>query len=129
MSYTLIVSDERFRFTKEQLESDPDNYFTTYFFGSISEASEGKKELVIENEPALFRLIQAHLRGHDVLPIPEGYIPYMSKEVALRNLLKEAEFYALANLVKKIKDFQATTSPNPARPKYKFRSVIFHFVT
>lgn len=57
-------------------------------------------------EPALFKLIQAHLRGYDILPIPDGYIPYMSDEVVLGNLLKEAAYYALSGLVQKIKEFQ-----------------------
>lgn len=123
MFYTLVVSGERFSFTKEQLESDPDNYFTTYFFGSFSGASDSKKELVIEKEPALFRLIQAHLRGYKILPIPDGYVPYMTKDTLVENLLQEAKFYTLANLVKSIKDFQVTSTPILTQPKYKFRSV------
>lgn len=122
MVYTLVVSGERFSFTQEQLESDPDNYFTSCF-GS----SWGMKELVIEKEPALFKLIQAHLRGYEIFPIPEAYVPYMSNEAVLGNLLKEAEFYVLGNLVKKIKDFQAMNNPNPTRPKYKFRTVRISF--
>lgn len=108
--YTLIVSGERFTFTRDQLESDPDNYFATYFFGSFSEASNGAHELTMEKEPALFRLIQAHLRGYKVLPIPDRIVPvYMTKETMLDNLLVEAEYYALEELVRRIKGFQAGT--------------------
>src|ERR1700761_8686895 len=106
MAFAVIVSGERFTFTRSQLESDPDNFFTIYFFGSFSEASQKKHEIEIEMEPALFKLIQAHLRGYNIIPIPNGYISYMSDELVLGNLLKEAEYYALGGLVQKIKKFQ-----------------------
>jgi hypothetical protein len=101
--YTLVVSGEHFDLTKDQLESDPGNYFETYFLGEFQEAAEGVKELTLHKEPKLFKLIQAHLRGYDVIPLSEGSIPqYMTRETATQNLLKEALYYGLTQLQEKI---------------------------
>jgi hypothetical protein len=102
--YAIIVSGERLTFTREQLESEPGNKFAEYFFGPTSRPSTEKRELKIENEPALFKLIQAHLRGHNILPIRDGFIPYMTVEGVLENLLKEAECYALSGLVQRLQN-------------------------
>jgi hypothetical protein len=105
-TYAIIVSGERLIFTREQLESEPNNKFAEYFFGSTSGPSTQERELRIENEPALFKLIQAHLRGHNILPIRDGFVPYMTVEGVLENLLKEAEYYALGGLVQKLQNIQ-----------------------
>jgi hypothetical protein len=105
-TYAIIVSGERLTFTREQLESEPNNRFAEYFFGSASRPSTEKREMKIENEPALFKLIQAHLRGHNILPIRDGFVPYMTVEGVLENLLKEAKYYALGGLVQKLQNSQ-----------------------
>jgi hypothetical protein len=112
-TYAIIVSGERLTFTREQLDSEPNNKIAEYFFGSASRPSTEKRELRIENEPALFKLIQAHLRGHNILPIRDGFVPYMTVEGVLENLLKEAEFYALGRLVQKLQDFQRRDTESP----------------
>jgi hypothetical protein len=102
--YTVITSGERFVFTREQMQSEPGNYFATYFLGDFAESKNGVKELVIEKEPLLFKLIQAHLRGYEILPLAEAAIPmYMTKEVALVNLLRESQYYGLQRLEERIK--------------------------
>ena len=105
--YSVIVSGERFNLTRDQLESDPGNYFVTYFLGDFAESANGVNELVTEKEPLLFKLIQAHLRGYEILPLASTSIPtYMTMGTALNNLLEEAQFYGLERLVEKIKAFQ-----------------------
>jgi len=105
--YAIIVSGEKFNFTRDQLESDPGNYFATYFFGEFEEAAQGAQELSLEKEPKLFQLIQAHLRGYDVLPIPEMVVPpYMTKETAIKNLFNDAQMYGLDRLAEKIGKYQ-----------------------
>jgi hypothetical protein len=129
--YTIIVSGERFNFTVDQLQSDPNNYFATYFLGDFEEAARNERELIVEKEPLLFKLIQAHLRGYDILPLADGCVPsYMTKEGALENLLKEALFYGLDILTSKIKDFQAATESDPNLPKWQLivSPVNIHFV-
>jgi hypothetical protein len=97
--YTLLVGGGRFELTREQLESDPGNYFATYFLGEFREAAEGRRELRLHRDPKLFKLIHAHLQGYDILPLSDACIPeYMTKETALQNLLKEALYYGLAEL-------------------------------
>jgi hypothetical protein len=116
--YTIIVDGERFSFTLDQLESDPGNFFASYFNGGFKEVPYGTREMEIEKEPLLFRLIQAHLRGYDILPLADQFVPpYMTKEGALNNLLKEATFYGLWNLQAKIQEYQKTTKANTAKAK------------
>ncbi|CAG8668982.1 725_t:CDS:2, partial [Acaulospora colombiana] len=116
--YTIIVNEERFVFTRDQLESDPGNYFAQYFLLGFKEVPKGTREMEIEKEPLFFKLIQAHLRGYDIFPLPDPWIPsYMTKESALNNLFKEAQFYGLWNLQNKILEFQATEKANKERTK------------
>ncbi|PVF94080.1 hypothetical protein CPB86DRAFT_789396 [Serendipita vermifera] len=105
--YSLIVSGERFTFTRDQLESDPGNYFATFFFGDFAEARSGCTELIIEKEPKLFKLIQAHLKGYTILPLSASSIPeYMTHETALTNLMADAQFYGLEMLVETLQEFK-----------------------
>ncbi|PVF94821.1 hypothetical protein CPB86DRAFT_668215, partial [Serendipita vermifera] len=107
--YTLVVGGEFFRLTKDQLVSDPGNYFATYFLGDFAEAHNGIGELHISKEPKLFALIQAHLRGYSIFPIPDLIVPsYMTKETMVENLILEAQFYGLGNLETKARDFSQT---------------------
>jgi hypothetical protein len=109
--YTIIVSGEKLVFTKDQIQSDPGNYFATYFFGDFAEGAQGTRELVVEKDIQLFKLMQAHLRGYEIIPLPDTAIPwYMTREGALANLLQEAQFYALDMLVAKIHHFHNEAS-------------------
>jgi hypothetical protein len=102
------------------LESDPTNYFAIYFLGAFAEATIGIRELHISKDSKLFAVIQAHLRGYDVFPIPDSFVPaYMTKETMMENLIMETRFYGLRNLETKIGEFmQKATNPEPA-PKPK----------
>jgi hypothetical protein len=108
-TYAIIVSGERLTFSREQLESEPNNKLAEYFFGTSTE----KRELTIEKEPALFKLIQAHLRGYNIFPIRDGFVPYMTADSVLENLLKEAEYYALGGLVQKLQNIQRRATESP----------------
>jgi hypothetical protein len=102
--YAITVSGEEFYFTWDQLESDPGNYFMTYFLGREGRAT---KQLRMEKEPKLLQLIQAHLRGYDIFPIPDTIVPlYMTKETMVNNLLNEARLYGLRLLCEKILNYQ-----------------------
>jgi len=75
---------------------------------------------VIEKEPLLFKLIQAHLRGYEILLLSEAGIPsYMNAETALNNLLLEAQFYCLEKLVNNITNFQAERAKEVPRSKQR----------
>lgn len=107
LRYAIVVSGERLIFTRDQIESDPGNYFETYFFGEFSEGVRGARELLVEKDVQLFKLIQAHLRGYEIFPLPDSAIPsYRTREVALTNLLLEAQFYGLVRLETKIIAFR-----------------------
>jgi hypothetical protein len=112
-TYAIIVSGERLTFTREQFESEPNNKFTEYFFETSSQSSTEKREMRIEKEPTLFKLIQAHLRGYTIFPIQDGFVPYMTTDGVLENLLKEAEFYALGGRVQKLRHFQKRATEFP----------------
>ena len=103
--YTTIVSGQRFTLTRDQLESEPGNYFASYFLGGFEESSNDTKEMKLEKDPLLFTLIQAHLRGYDPLPIPDSFVPqYMTKEGALKNLLNDAQYFGLTRLEELIQE-------------------------
>jgi hypothetical protein len=104
--YTIIVSGEKLVFTKDQIISDPGNSFATYFFGNSAEGSRGARELIVQKDIHLFKLIQAHLRGYRVLPLADNAIPsYMTKEVGLLNLFLEAQYYGLQQLEERIRRY------------------------
>jgi len=68
---------------------------------------EDIRELEVQKEPQIFKLIQAHLRGYDILPLSDEVIPYyLTKETMIHNLFKEAQFYGLDLLCQKIRDYQ-----------------------
>jgi hypothetical protein len=115
--YTIIVSRQQFVFTRDQLESEPGNYFATYFFGDFEEAASGTKDLELETEPLFFKLIQAHLRGYKVLPIQDAYIPdYTTRTGALESLRRDADFFGLSRLVSSIDQEIKAGSVSDSRP-------------
>lgn len=118
--YTLNVSGEKFFFNKDQLQYEPENYFATVFFGGFSEAANSVQELKIEKEPAIFKLIQAHLRGYETFPIPDAIVPsYMTKEVFVKNISLEAQYYGLTNLEQKANKYlEEITVGKPKKYKY-----------
>jgi hypothetical protein len=119
MDYTIIVSGEKFILTQDQIESDPGNYFASYFLGGFSEAAAGTREMIVQKEPQIFKLIQAHLRGYDILPLSDKVIPYyLTKETMISNLLKEAEFYGLDRLCQKIRDHQGIKTNQLREKRY-----------
>lgn len=62
-------------------------------------ASGADHELVLYSDPKLFKLIQAHLCGYQVFPIPSSWVPeYMTPESALENLKRDADYYGLKRL-------------------------------
>jgi hypothetical protein len=110
--YTLVVSGERFDFTPEQFATEPSNLL---FVGL-----GGRREFHLDNEsflrrthtrellaePAIFKLIQAHLRGYEILPLSDAAVPhYMQKDTMVTNLLFEAERWQLKNLAERINEY------------------------
>jgi hypothetical protein len=138
--YTIVVSGEKLYFTKDQILFDPGNYFATYFFGEFAEGIQGTRELHLQKDIQLFKLIQAHLRGYRILPLADAVIPsYMTKEVALINLFLEAQYYGLQRLEERIRhekpniaDLASETPPDvqppqatpPRRYKFAVRSIV-----
>lgn len=97
--YTIIVSGQRFVLTRDQLESEPGNYFATYFLGEFEESSNNSREMILEKDPLLFTLIQAHLRGYDPFPITDAFTPkYMTRNSALKNLMSDTKYFGLVRL-------------------------------
>lgn len=103
-NFTIIVRDKTFTLTKDQLEFDSPNYFTTYFLGEFKEGQDGKKSVVFNRHPALFELVVEYLTGYDIFPVPDHYIGSMTQGTLLKNLLKDALFYGLDGLCKQIQE-------------------------
>jgi hypothetical protein len=125
--YTLVVSGERFDITTDQFATEPGNWLVAGLSGS-------KREVQIQAEPAIFKLIQAHLRGYDILPLSDGAVPYyLSKDVMMANLLKEAERYKLKRLSTIIKQNRNSniigSSDRSKKKKYKIAVSLLFFST
>ncbi|KAG8799367.1 hypothetical protein FRC18_008311 [Serendipita sp. 400] len=134
MLYVVKIGDEEFRFTQDQLDSEPGNYLANHFLQGVnlrSDAAEvGDRNLLLEKDPLLFRLIQAHLRGYEVLPIPDSSIPgYMTKESAVENLMRDARSLGLRRLEQKMAQYQMSLTRGTqvklpiAQKKYKLATL------
>ncbi|KAG8790788.1 hypothetical protein FRC12_011013 [Ceratobasidium sp. 428] len=107
--YTVIMRGETFVLTRDQIEFDSPNYFTSCFLGEFTESRT--RTLTLSRDPELFRIILDHLSGYEVLPLHSLAIPKrMSQELALHNLLIDARFYLLDGLIQRIGS--TTQSPN-----------------
>lgn len=103
--YTVVLSGQRFVLTREQLESEPGSYLATYFLGDFKEAADDTREMDLERDPVLFKLIQSHLRGYEIFPLADTCIPHdMTKLTTLKNLLKDAEYFGLERLAESVRD-------------------------
>jgi hypothetical protein len=80
------------------------------------------QELKLAKEPAIFKIIQAHLRGYEVFPIPDGLAPvYTTKEVFIKNIWIESQYYGLTQLEEKAKKYYEEVRGKLTRKKkYKF---------
>jgi hypothetical protein len=114
--YTINVNGEAFYFTKDQLQSEPGNYFASYFFRGLT---NNANELTLEKDPMLFKHIQTHLRGYGIFPIPNGFLPpYMDETTALRNLKADADFFGLKRLVVLVEtEIQKRSLKRPTAPE------------
>jgi hypothetical protein len=93
--FTIIVSDQEFALTQDQIHRDAPNYFTTFFEGSYKESSEGVRELKLNRDPYLFTFIHMHLSGYEVLPLPTDDIPqHLSEDNRLKTYYMMLAFMA-----------------------------------
>jgi len=98
--YHIIVRGEKFILDEHQILFDSPNYFSWYFLGDFREAAEGRRQLLLRRDPFLFKLVEAHLSGYPVLPLPCSLPAHMSSETAIKSLLCDAQFYGLDGLTK-----------------------------
>ncbi|KAF8593874.1 hypothetical protein BDV93DRAFT_566034 [Ceratobasidium sp. AG-I] len=114
-TYTINMRNEDFSLTRDQIEFDSPNYFTSCFLGGFVESQT--RTLRLSRDPDLFKIILDYLSGYQVLPLDDSVIPNrMNRESALRNLLADAQFYLLSGLVAQITSMQATSPPSTNVP-------------
>ncbi|QRV84529.1 hypothetical protein RhiJN_12545 [Ceratobasidium sp. AG-Ba] len=101
--YTVILRDTTFRLDRSQLEFDSPNYFTACFLGSFSESSA--REIRLSRSPVLFSLIVDYLSGYTIFPLKD--VGGMASETALENLLADALFYGLDDLVGLLESYKS----------------------
>ncbi|KAG8715167.1 hypothetical protein FRC08_010915 [Ceratobasidium sp. 394] len=100
-TYNIIMRGETFTLTRDQVEFDSPNYFTSCFLGEFTESRT--RTLTISHDPELFKIILDYLSGYEVLPIYTSVIPSrMNLDLTLRNLLVDARFYLLDRLIRRI---------------------------
>ncbi|KAG8783846.1 hypothetical protein FRC12_019293 [Ceratobasidium sp. 428] len=117
---------ETFVLTRDQIEFDSPNYFSTCFLGEFAESRT--RTLTLSRDPELFGIILDHLSGYEVLPLHSSAIPKrMSQELALHNLLVDARFYLLDGLSQRIssttQSLNSTSAVSPPVSYVMFRSV------
>ncbi|KAG9087141.1 hypothetical protein FRC06_002710 [Ceratobasidium sp. 370] len=114
--YTVIMRGENFTLTRDQVEFDSPNYFTSCFLGEFTESQT--RTVTLSRDPHLFRIILDYLSGYEVLPLHESAVPKrMGLEVALRNLLIDARFYLLDGLVQEDGEESRWSPPVPIPPE------------
>lgn len=125
--FTVFARDVPFRLTRNQLETDSPNYFTSAFLShDFSEATT--RVIYTDKHPQLFALVVEHLSGYSFLPLQTSSLPpCMSVEVAHENLLRDARYFGLDQLetllcppsasVKHPVEFPAYDSSIPPGPK------------
>ncbi|QRW13120.1 hypothetical protein RhiLY_12119 [Ceratobasidium sp. AG-Ba] len=97
-TYAIIIRGEKFVLSQAQVEYDSPNYFTACFLGEFTWSQS--RALELSRDPELFKIVLNYLSGYEVLPLHESAIPKrMSSQAVLRNLLADAEFYQLDELV------------------------------
>ncbi|KAG8687847.1 hypothetical protein FRC09_013250, partial [Ceratobasidium sp. 395] len=73
---------ETFVLTRDQIEFDSPNFFTSCFLGEFTESRT--RTLTLSRDPELFRIILDHLSGYEVLPLHQSVIPNrMSPDLVL----------------------------------------------
>ncbi|KAG8830662.1 hypothetical protein FRC17_004522 [Serendipita sp. 399] len=112
-TWTIIIDDVRFRLDRMQLYYEPSSYLISQFFNPQGQSI--RTELAINGEPGLWKLIQSHLRGYEILPIKDGVVPYLSKEATLASLNTIAIAYGFTNLQRKLQLELAATRPKKYR--------------
>ncbi|KAG9027642.1 hypothetical protein FS842_004898 [Serendipita sp. 407] len=112
-TWSIIVDDVRFRLDRVQLYLEPSSYLVNHFFNAQGQST--RTEMIINGEPALWKLIQTHLRGYEILPLKDGVVPYLSKEATLASLNTIAISYGFANLQRKLQLEITTTRPKKYR--------------
>ncbi|KAG9120754.1 hypothetical protein FRC07_003624 [Ceratobasidium sp. 392] len=105
--YTVILRDTSFHLDRSQIEFDSPNYFTACFLGSFSESNG--REIRLFRDPALFSLIINYLSGYTIFPLRE--VNGMAPETVLENLLADALFYGLEDLVDMLQEHKAGVRP------------------
>lgn len=97
--YTLLVDSETLTISQPHLFREPSNTLLRLFAEDPQVARHG---LRIHGEPALWKLVQAHLRGYDIFPLRDGVVPYLSTVATLKSLWHICDEYKLENLKHKI---------------------------
>ncbi|KAG9124428.1 hypothetical protein FRC07_011670 [Ceratobasidium sp. 392] len=115
-TYTIVMRGENFLLTRDQIEFDSPNYFTSCFLSEFTEAQT--RNLTLSRDPDLFRIMIDHLSGYDVLPLHDSVIPKrMNSDAALRNLLADAQFYQLDSLIDQINRLGSREADQPEESK------------
>jgi hypothetical protein len=58
--YTILVCDQWFSFTRDQLQVEPGNYFETYFLGNFQEAAHAFKHIYGDTTRSPFQIPLYH---------------------------------------------------------------------
>jgi hypothetical protein len=130
--YRINVEGQIFLLTELELQSEPDNIFNLkrQDITNLCSSRMNSDDTHIHADPNLFRLIHAHLQGYEIFPLPPQGVPFgrgittgistyrlpsLSTEATLKNLLRDATDFGLANLVAKVKQEMANQAKVSAK--------------
>lgn len=82
----------RFSTSRQTLTWIPDTFFTALLSGRISILRDEKGAIFIDRDPQVFSIILNYLRTKEIV----------LKDVDLRSLKHEAEYYGISSLVKRL---------------------------
>ena len=118
-NFLVRVRERDFKLSQEQIAFDEPNLFTETF----RDAKQPPSLLLLHRSPELFAIVVEYLSGYEIIPLSERALPpTMTPHVAMLNLIRDAEFYGLSRLFRRL-----TRSRNKrAWPDHPVGIRIFH---
>ena len=110
MALTVVLRDQTFHLSEQQVAFDGPNYFTRTL-ERMSDLPVQQRKTFLDRNPQLFSVILEYLTGYVILPLGSSAAPpSMTPEVALQNLLEDAKFYQLKGLERRISEWRNRSS-------------------
>lgn len=99
-TFTIVINDEKFILTEQEIKYDSPNYFTKSFFGEFSEAKT--KTITLQDQDVeTFRYVIIHLSSNELekcLNVERKSINLIDFEEKIKELIQVAEYFMLSKM-------------------------------